>query len=175
MAIRLGMKPTDQVTVKHTDNYKIASRKSRFLAFLLDFLFIVIGSQIIFWSLYLITYCLPETYRTLGAPNVSMWDCFNHLLLYMYWGFFSVSQGRTFGKRLLKIRTVSVKDKKISSTKIFIRDIIGKGLGLWVLSPLWMFFNKENKTGIDYLVGTIVVQYPDNPIEQSMSGDGNVL
>jgi uncharacterized RDD family membrane protein YckC len=68
--------------------------------------------------------------------------------------------GKTPGKRLLKLEVVSNDNRKLSLLEVLLREIFGRYLSFVVLGPVWILFNKRNKTAWDYLAKSVVTRSP---------------
>jgi uncharacterized RDD family membrane protein YckC len=61
---------------------------------------------------------------------------------------------------LLKLEVASDDNRKLSLLEVLLREIFGKYLSFIVLGPVWILFNKRNKTAWDYLAKSVVTRSP---------------
>ena len=135
--------------------YKLATRPQRLAAFLLDFAFINIVSYAVNFLLDLIggSGASTETLSTDFTNSISYF-----LIIFLYFPVFTALWAATPGKRILKIKVVLADGGKLTPQKIFLREVIGRGVSQLIFGYAWILFNKNNKNVWDFIADTLVVK-----------------
>lgn len=90
--------------------------------------------------------------------------------LSLYFIILEILYGRTVGKKILKLRVISIKGEKIKKKQIVIRNISrlfdhGLFFGIFLI-----FFSKKNQRIGDYVTNTVVVDD-----RETLPSDGNLI
>ena len=157
--------------------FQIASMGARFGAQFLDFL-ITYGGLLALLLFMLWINVLPETaFITLFTLLIFMIRVPYYILSELVWN------GRTLGKRIVKIRVISANGRRLTPHQVTARNLmkevevfipatllLGGGTGGWVMTILtivWVlgvivlpFFNRKRQRLGDMIAGTIVVEQP---------------
>lgn len=158
-------------------SFQIASMGARFGAQFLDIL-ITYGGLLALLLFMLWVNLLPETaFITLFNLLIFMIRVPYYILSELVWN------GRTLGKRIVKIRVISANGRRLTPHQVTARNLLkevevftpvtlllGAGTGGWVttvLTTVWVlgvtacpFFNRKRQRLGDMIAGTIVVEQP---------------
>jgi len=67
--------------------------------------------------------------------------------------------GQTLGKKLMKIKVLTVSGYEVDGSKAFLREFLGKGvMGMLVIGYFWMLFDKRKQCWQDKMADTVVVK-----------------
>lgn len=150
----------------------LATWSDRFFAWLIDFIIVTIGIEILFYAA---TFPLwfdsnPERwFRGSGIGSVGF--VVRSLIFLVYWTYFESTNGQSIGKRILHLKTVS-----ISGETIDIKNALIESFGKAFLLPLdvvlgWIFTNDKRQRMFNRASNTIVIKLKPNRYENS---NGNV-
>lgn len=158
-------------------SFQIASMGARFGAQFLDFL-ITYGGLLALLLVLLWINVLPETaFITLFTLLIFLIRVPYYILSELVWN------GRTLGKRIVKIRVISANGRRLSAHQVTARNLmkeaevftptsllLGGATGDWVttlITVVWIlgvvalpFFNRKRQRLGDMIAGTIVVEQP---------------
>ncbi|NOZ75069.1 MAG: RDD family protein [FCB group bacterium] len=151
--------------LKALEGLKLASFKQRAIAFTTDLLicFLLFLVMLLIVGLFLWYNATDGTFTTYSFRfDTFSWYgkiIFNILIPILYFGLYTYfSNGKTVGKKLMKIRVVSLADEKITLWNSLERSLgygasaIELGMGFFQY-----FFDSNGRTSQDYLAETIVI------------------
>lgn len=142
-------KPNELILAKWSD---------RFFAWLVDFIIVTIGIEII---LYATTFPLwfdnnPARWFSNGATSVGYIT--RSLIFLAYWTYFESTSGQSIGKKLVQIKTV-----RISGEALKIPDALIESFGKSFLLPLdvllgWIFTNDRRQRVSNRASNTVIIK-----------------
>jgi uncharacterized RDD family membrane protein YckC len=139
----------------------LARWSTRFWAWLVDFIIVVVATEIIFSIAY-----APLAFNqgiqqnpAAGALKYAV----QSLLFFAYWTYFESSTGQSIGKRLLKIKTTD-----LAGNIADVKNVAIQSFGKAFLLPIdvllgWIFTNDKRQRLFSRAANTIVVRSDDNP------------
>lgn len=144
------------------NKFEKASFGERFVAFILDQIFIYLSSTLLTSALFVL--------MTVVGNNTSLnqlratW--FGGLFIVFLWGCFYSSiflgwKGTTPGKRIMKMKVLKEDGAKLGYLDAFMREVLGKTVSLIAIFPLgylWMLWDKNEQTWHDKIAKTIVIK-----------------
>jgi uncharacterized RDD family membrane protein YckC len=135
----------------------LARWSERFFAWLIDFLIVSIGIEILFYAA---TFPLwfdnnPERWFRSGA---SIGFVLRSLIFLAYWTYFESTSGQSLGKRIFHLKTVG-----ISGQTVNVRDALLESFGKSFLLPVdlilgWIFTNDKRQRIFNRVSNTIVIK-----------------
>jgi uncharacterized RDD family membrane protein YckC len=135
----------------------LARWSERFFAWLIDFLIVSIGIEILFYAA---TFPLwfdnnPERWFRSGA---SIGFVLRSLIFLAYWTYFESTSGQSLGKRIFHLKTVG-----ISRQTVNVRDALLESFGKSFLLPVdlilgWIFTNDKRQRIFNRVSNTIVIK-----------------
>lgn len=131
------------------ESYKIASKRKRIYAYLID----TFIQNILFLPLsYMIMKVFDNKY---SLENIHITICaITYILNRVIYA--SFNNGSSIGKIVTKIKVISINNKKVSFLTIVLKEIIFYILK--VVDIVWMFFDDSNQTAHDRLLDLLVVE-----------------
>jgi len=148
----------------------LASWGDRFLAWLVDFILVLIGLAILFalisipfWFSYYGN--MERVFRDTGPlPYI-----ISSLGFLAYWTYFESTTGQSIGKKLLKIKTTDLGGRKVD-----IKSAIIESFGKAFLLPIdvvlgWIFTNNKRQRIFNRITNTIVVKLKPKEIATAES------
>ena len=136
----------------------LAKWSDRFFAWLIDFIIVTIGIEIIF---YIATFPIwfdtnPARWFSNGATSVGYIT--RSLIFLAYWTYFESTNGQSLGKKLLQIKTVGISGEALS-----IVDALIESFGKSFVLPLdvilgWIFTNDKRQRISNRASNTIVIR-----------------
>jgi uncharacterized RDD family membrane protein YckC len=138
----------------------LARWSTRFWAWLVDFIIVVVVTEIIFSIAY-----APLAFNqgiqqnpAAGALKYAV----QSLLFFAYWTYFESNKGQSIGKKLLKIRTTDLSGN-IADVKNAAIQSFGKAFLLPIDVLLgWIFTNEKRQRLLSRAANTIVIRSDDN-------------
>jgi uncharacterized RDD family membrane protein YckC len=147
----------------------LASWSERFFAWLIDFIIVSIGIEILFYAA---TFPLwfdnnPERWFRSGA---SIGFALRSLIFLAYWTYFESTSGQSLGKRIFHLKTVG-----ISGQTVNVRDALLESFGKSFLLPVdlilgWIFTNDKRQRIFNRVSNTIVIKLRSHSEENSSNG-----
>lgn len=151
--------PSDRVenTTSKPTELNLATWSDRFLAWLIDFIIVTIGIELLFYA---------ATFPVWFESNPGRW--FNgvgsigfvarSLIFLAYWTYFESSSGQSIGKRVLKLKTV-----RILGDTIDIKEALIESFGKAFLLPIdvvlgWIFTNDKRQRIFNRASNTVVIK-----------------
>lgn len=142
-------KPNELILAKWSD---------RFFAWLIDFIIVTIGIELVFYAA---TFPLwfdnnPARWFTNGATSVGYIT--RSLIFLAYWTYFESTSGQSIGKKLVNIKTVDIYGEALS-----ILDALIESFGKSFLLPLdvllgWIFTNDRRQRISNRASNTIIIK-----------------
>ena len=140
----------------------LARWSTRFWAWLVDFIIVVVATEIIFSIAY-----APLAFNqgiqqnpAAGALKYAV----QSLLFFAYWTYFESNTGRSIGKKLLKIKTTDLAGN-IADVKSVAIQSFGKAFLLPIDVLLgWIFTNEKRQRLFSKAANTIVIRSDDNSV-----------
>lgn len=163
------MTPPEKLTIDTPEQialeFTLAGAGSRFLAITVDTL-IQAGGFLILALLALGVLWLRSTaFASLATWAAAILIFGGFLLYYGYYAAFETMwSGQTPGKRVLRIRVISVSGQPITPFSAILRNllrIVDQLPGIYAVGVLSIFFTARNQRLGDLVAGTVVVQEPD--------------
>jgi len=144
----------------------LASWRDRFFSWLIDFIIVSIGIEILFYAA---TFPLwfdnnPERWFRSGA---SIGFVLRSLIFLAYWTYFESTSGQSLGKRIFHLKTVG-----ISGQTVNVRDALLESFGKSFLLPIdlilgWIFTNDKRQRIFNRVSNTIVIKLRSHSEENS--------
>lgn len=144
----------------------LARWSERFFAWLIDFIIVSIGIEILFYAA---TFPLwfdnnPERWFRSGA---SIGFVLRSLIFLAYWTYFESTSGQSLGKRIFHLKTVG-----ISGQTVNVRDALLESFGKSFLLPVdlilgWIFTNDKRQRIFNRVSNTIVIKLRSHSEENS--------
>lgn len=144
--------------------HKKASIFSRFLAFIIDMLFLnaifLVVSFGIDWSLSYLFQSLgitDEDFSYMVIGSIIYFVCV--AIMFFYFAYFTHIYGKTLGKAVLGIKVVNKQGKNPEISEVLKREVLGKILSSLFLGIgyLWALFDKKNQALHDKIAKTYVI------------------
>ena len=150
-------KSEDFETKKGTVEKEFAGFWIRFLAYIIDYIIILIGAVIILFVIWTI---FPEINSFSNEELEGLGTFIGFLVFAFYFWIGTSVHQTTIGKRVLKLKVISSDENKVSWGKGFMREILGKFLSSLLLGIgyLMIAFTKEKQGLHDIIAGTYVVK-----------------
>jgi len=146
----------------------LASWRDRFFAWLIDFIIVTIGIEILFYAA---TFPLwfdsnPDKWYRGG---LSVGFVVRSLIFLAYWTYFESTSGQSLGKRIFHLKTVGITGQTVN-----IRDALLESFGKSFLLPIdlilgWIFTNDKRQRIFNRVSNTIVVKLGSYAEENSSS------
>ena len=146
----------------------LASWRDRFFAWLIDFIIVTIGIEILFYAA---TFPLwfdsnPDRWYRGG---LSVGFVVRSLIFLAYWTYFESTNGQSIGKRIFHLKTVGIAGQTLN-----IRDALLESFGKSFLLPIdlilgWIFTNDRRQRIFNRVSNTIVVKLGSYAEENSSS------
>jgi uncharacterized RDD family membrane protein YckC len=148
----------------------LASWRDRFFSWLIDFIIVTIGIEILFYATTLPLWFDSNPDRWY-RDGLSVGFVVRSLIFLAYWTYFESTSGQSLGKRILHLKTVG-----ISGQTVNIRDALLESFGKSFLLPIdlilgWIFTNDKRQRIFNRISNTIVVKLGSYAVENS---SGNV-
>lgn len=129
--------------------YKIASKKDRLFAYLIDSFFQVI----LFIPLtFLINKIFNDKY---SLENIN-----SFVFFFTYIGnriiYASLNNGNSIGKLVMNLEVINIDEKKVGFLVVLLKESIFSILNF--IDIIWLFFGKQNQTGHDRLLDLLVIK-----------------
>ena len=147
---------------------RLARWGERFFAWLIDFIIVSIGIEILFYAA---TFPLwfdsnPDRWFRGGA---SIGFVVRSLIFLAYWTYFESTSGQSLGKRIFHLKTVG-----ISGQTVHVRDALIESFGKSFLLPIdlilgWIFTNDKRQRIFNRASNTIVIKLRSHTEENSSS------
>jgi uncharacterized RDD family membrane protein YckC len=136
----------------------LAKWSDRFFAWLIDFIIVTVGIEIIFYAA---TFPLwfdnnPTRWFSNGVTSVEYIT--RSLIFLAYWTYFESTSGESIGKKLLRIKTIGVSGEGLS-----ILDALIESFGKSFFLPLdvllgWIFTNDRRQRISNRVSNTIIIK-----------------
>ena len=146
----------------------LASWRDRFFAWLIDFIIVTIGIEILFYAA---TFPLwfdsnPDRWYRGG---LSVGFVVRSLIFLAYWTYFESTSGQSLGKRIFHLKTVGITGQTVN-----IKDALLESFGKSFLLPIdlilgWIFTNDKRQRIFNRVSNTIVVKLGSYAEENSSS------
>ncbi|MFZ0511366.1 MAG: RDD family protein [Candidatus Nitrosopolaris sp.] len=143
----------------------LARWSDRIAAWLIDFIMVTIGIEILFYAA---TFPLwfdnnPDRWFRGGASGYLV----RSLIFLAYWTYFESTNGQSIGKRILRLKTVC-----ISGQTVNVRDALVESFGKSFLLPIdlilgWIFTNDKRQRIFNKASNTIVIKLKSYTKENS--------
>jgi uncharacterized RDD family membrane protein YckC len=146
----------------------LASWRDRFFAWLIDFIIVTIGIEILFYA---------ATFPLWFDSNPDRWNrgglsvgfVVRSLIFLAYWTYFESTSGQSLGKRIFHLKTVGITGQTVN-----IRDVLLESFGKSFLLPIdlilgWIFTNDKRQRIFNRVSNTIVVKLGSYAEENSSS------
>ncbi len=142
--------------------YSLANLGSRAAAFIID----SIIEGLIFSILLLILFCIYKINEPFWEAFYGwIWGIFTIVSFVIYQGYFIFSEmnmnGKTIGKRLMRIRTIRRNGQSLTFKHSLIRNLFRTFIDVFGIGVVLIFLNKEHKRLGDMVASTIVVAEED--------------
>lgn len=139
---------------------RLASWVDRFVAWLVDFIIVLIGLGILFaliafpFSHFRYGNEMTIEYRNFGPSHYFL----SSLVFFVYWTYFEFTGGQSIGKRLLNIKTAD-----LSGNKVDMKSAAIESFGKSFLLPIdvilgWIFSNDKRQRIFNKISNTIVIK-----------------
>ena len=135
----------------------LASWRDRFFAWLIDFIIVTIGIEILFYAA---TFPLwfdsnPDKWYRGG---LSVGFVVRSLIFLAYWTYFESTSGQSLGKRIFHLKTVGITGQTVN-----IRDALLESFGKSFLLPIdlilgWIFTNDKRQRIFNRVSNTLVIK-----------------
>jgi uncharacterized RDD family membrane protein YckC len=136
----------------------LAKWSDRFFAWLIDFIIVTVGIEIIFYAA---TFPLwfdnnPTRWFSNGATSIGY--IARSLIFLAYWTYFESTSGQSIGKKLLRLKTIGISGEALS-----ILDALIESFGKSFLLPLdvflgWIFTNDRRQRISNRASNTIIIK-----------------
>jgi len=146
----------------------LASWRDRFFAWLIDFIIVTIGIEILFYAA---TFPLwfdsnPDRWYRGG---LSVGFVVRSLIFLAYWTYFESTSGQSIGKRIFHLKTVGIAGQTLN-----IRDALLESFGKSFLLPIdlilgWIFTNDKRQRIFNRVSNTLVIKLGSYAEEYSSS------
>jgi uncharacterized RDD family membrane protein YckC len=145
----------------------LASWRDRFFSWLIDFIIVTIGIEILFYATTFPLWVDSNPDRWRGGLSVGF--VVRSLIFLAYWTYFESTSGQSLGKRVFHLKTVG-----ISGQNVNIRDALLESFGKSFLLPIdlilgWILTNNKRQRIFNRLSNTIVVKLGSYAKENSSS------
>ena len=146
----------------------LASWRDRFFAWLIDFIIVTIGIEILFYAATLPLWFDSNPDRWYRG-GLSVGFVVRSLIFLAYWTYFESTSGQSLGKRIFHLKTVGITGQTVN-----IRDALLESFGKSFLLPIdlilgWIFTNDKRQRIFNRVSNTIVVKLGSYAEENSSS------
>jgi len=129
----------------------LASWRDRFFAWLIDFIIVTIGIEILFYAA-----TFPLWFDS--NPGLSVGFVVRSLIFLAYWTYFESTSGQSLGKRIFHLKTVGITGQTVN-----IRDALLESFGKSFLLPIdlilgWIFTNDKRQRIFNRVSNTLVIK-----------------
>ena len=162
-ADQLNIETPEQVDL----HFPIAGIGSRFIAVLLDMIFLFLGYGLFWLIIYWIAQFDTGAHSAKeSSDTATKWVAAGLILIHflMFWGYFALFEafwhGQTPGKRLMKLRVLKDSGRSITLFESLARNlvrVVDYLPGMYLVGVISMLCNRQNKRLGDFVAGTIVV------------------
>ncbi len=151
--------PSDSVeTTSRPIELNLAKWSDRFLAWLIDFIIVTIGIELLFYAVTFPLWFESNPGRWFnGAGSIGF--VARSLIFLAYWTYFESANGQSIGKRILNLRTINTSGKPID-----IKEALIESFGKAFLLPIdvalgWIFTNDRRQRIFNRASNTIVIKH----------------
>ena len=142
-------KPNELILAKWSD---------RFFAWLIDFIIVTIGIEIVFYAVTFPLWFDNNPARWFSSGVTSVGYITRSLIFLAYWTYFESTSGQSVGKKLIQIKTVGISGEALS-----IPDALIQSFGKSFLLPLdvflgWIFTNDKRQRISNRASNTIIIK-----------------
>ena len=146
----------------------LASWRDRFFAWLIDFIIVTIGIEILFYAATLPLWFDSNPDRWYRG-GLSVGFVLRSLIFLAYWTYFESTSGQSLGKRIFHLKTVG-----ISGQTVNIKDALLESFGKSFLLPIdlilgWIFTNDKRQRIFNRVSNTLVIKMGSYAEEYSSS------
>ena len=136
----------------------LAKWSDRFFAWLIDFIIVTIGIEILFYAATFPLWFESNPGRVFNGVG-SVGFVVRSLIFLAYWTYFESSSGQSIGKRILHLKTVSILDGETIDIKEALIESFGKAFLLPIDVILgWIFTNNKRQRIFNRASNTVVIK-----------------
>lgn len=155
--------PSDSIedTRSRPTDLNLAKWSDRFFAWLIDFIIVIIGIEILFYAAtFPLWFDINPSKWFYGVGSVGFFV--RSLIFLAYWTYFESTNGQSIGKRILHLKTLSILGEAID-----VKEALIESFGKAFLLPIdvvlgWLFTNDRRQRIFNRVSNTIVIKIKEN-------------
>ena len=164
----MTLDPKDHSAGEQQPPITLARWGTRFWAWLVDFVIVIIATEVLFSIAYAPLAFNQGMQQNPGFDGAKY--AIQSLIFFVYWIYFESTTGQSIGKKLLKIKTTDMAGKTAD-----IRSVAIQSFGKAFLLPIdvflgWIFTNDKRQRLLSRAGNTIVIKTMDEGIANNRSG-----